>query len=347
MGIKTARFIERTFGGILCWILSRFKSKQQRPTNPNNILIIQLWSIGETILTFPAMQAIKDKYPKSIIDVVTTKGNLTLFIKQGFYDNLLELDLSIKILLTFLKKNYQKYDLVFDMEEHYNVSAIMARLCGKYSIGYSHGIRAKCYSETRLYNDQQHVVQTFCDLADAKAPKELIKLNWEEYDVCLGKMLLSKNRIKSFIGMCVDSGGTSTSRRWPYFKELIKELSKKNHIIIFGSPKENLEKYKINDKVHTFQGSISEEIYLISKSKVFISNDTGPMHIAAAMGVKTIGLFGPNLPIRFKPYGKNNIALYHKEPCSPCINVHKGSMPECKDAKCMRSISVKEVLVCL
>ena len=79
---------------------------------------------------------------------------------------------------------------------------------------------------------------------------------------------------------------------------------------------------------------------------LFISNDTGPMHIAAAQGTPTIGLFGPNLPTRFAPFGPDNIALYEKTPCSPCINVHKGSFPDCFNPEkglCMKQIRVEQV----
>ena len=68
------------------------------------------------------------------------------------------------------------------------------------------------------------------------------------------------------------------------------------------------------------------------------------MHIAAAQGVRTIGLFGPNLPQRFRPYGEKNIALYMKMPCSPCINVHKGRIKNCKNPVCLELISKKAVI---
>jgi heptosyltransferase-2 len=73
------------------------------------------------------------------------------------------------------------------------------------------------------------------------------------------------------------------------------------------------------------------------------------MHIAAAQGTKTLGLFGPNIPLRFGPFGKDNIGLYKGSNCefSPCINVHKGQVPDCiysKNSsnyqKCMKNISV-------
>jgi len=64
------------------------------------------------------------------------------------------------------------------------------------------------------------------------------------------------------------------------------------------------------------------------------------------MNVKTIGLFGPNLPERFGPYGRKNVAIYKAKDlsCSPCINVHNGKFKKCKlNGKCMDLITVKDV----
>jgi len=68
------------------------------------------------------------------------------------------------------------------------------------------------------------------------------------------------------------------------------------------------------------------------------------MHIAAAQQVKTIGLFGPETPVIFAPYGKDNISIYKGVECSPCIKIYKGSYIRCKDNKCMKAISVEDVL---
>ena len=77
------------------------------------------------------------------------------------------------------------------------------------------------------------------------------------------------------------------------------------------------------------------------------------MHIAAAQGIKTLGLFGPNIPLRFGPVGDGNIGLYKRYNCefSPCINVHKGQVPDCMYPKssndyqkCMKNISVNDAL---
>ncbi len=101
--------------------------------------------------------------------------------------------------------------------------------------------------------------------------------------------------------------------------------------------------------------NVREMFYLISLCRLFIGNDSGPMHVAAAQNVKTIGLFGCNLPVRFAPFGKNNYSIYKKSHLArsvplafqkACINVHKGEVGECKhgmENACVKRIQVDDV----
>ena len=61
------------------------------------------------------------------------------------------------------------------------------------------------------------------------------------------------------------------------------------------------------------------------------------------MGTPTIGLFGPNAPLRYMPFGPGNTAVYKKVECSPCINIHQGKVPNCKQNICMEAITVDDV----
>ena len=88
--------------------------------------------------------------------------------------------------------------------------------------------------------------------------------------------------------------------------------------------------------------TLKETFYLISKCRVFISNDTGPMHIAAAQGCSTIGLFGPNTPVLWAPYGKGNTAIY-KTGLEPAIQNDKGIFRECNREEYMGCITVDDV----
>jgi ADP-heptose:LPS heptosyltransferase len=82
---------------------------------------------------------------------------------------------------------------------------------------------------------------------------------------------------------------------------------------------------------------LKELISVIKDAGFMVSNDTGPMHVAAAVGVPIFALFGPANPVRTGPYGKGHTVIRKEIPCAPC---YKSS---CKTALCMDMLKVDEV----
>jgi len=85
---------------------------------------------------------------------------------------------------------------------------------------------------------------------------------------------------------------------------------------------------------------------LIERCILFISNDTGPMHIGPAVGTPTLGLFGPEPLLRYRPYGSGHVAIYQPLECSPRINIHLGPGGGCVNPVrhlCMKLITVESV----
>ena len=134
--------------------------------------------------------------------------------------------------------------------------------------------------------------------------------------------------------------------------ELSKELIKKYNptFIIIGSPSEKdiIESFqkKLNylNTANTTNIELKKTLALTSKLNLMISSDTGPMHIAAAQGTPTIGLFCPNTPVRFAPLGKKNSYVYKPILSKPCINVHEYKIPNCKNHPHMKNIQVEDVI---
>ena len=371
--VVLAKFVDRHIGRLICYFLGLFNRKKQIGNSKiTRILVIQLWGIGETILTLPAIEALRKKFPKAEINVLATSRNREVYFKNQNLNKVLEIKSNPFSVFAFIIHNMKRYDLAVDMEEYLNVSAIISFFAGKYSVGYSHDSRAKLYSKKVKYDDKQHVVQTFLDLARALDSdydsERLPRLNFKDSDKKLVEKFLKDNKIKGtdFI-VCVAPGAAESakSRMWPFesYAELCDEIvdRHKAKVIFVGNLNENEFITGIQDKMDNKSSTINSAgkitlnqlFCLISKSKLFVGNDSGPMHIAAAQGVKTLGLFGPNLPLRFGPYGKGNIGLYKGNNCefSPCINVHKGQVPDClypKNSndyqKCMKNISVNDVL---
>ncbi len=83
---------------------------------------------------------------------------------------------------------------------------------------------------------------------------------------------------------------------------------------------------------------------LAARCNLFVGNDGGPMHIAAAAGVPVIAMFGPQDPKLFGPLGDNHCILYKEAECSPCRQdvCHKAEGERCLDL-----ITVEEVIDCV
>ena len=371
--LSVIKFIDRYIGNIICNFLGLFKNKHiPENSRSDKILVIQLWGIGETVLILPAIEALRKKFPKAEINILVTDRNKDVFFDNKNLNRAVILRLNPFSILAFMLKNIKKYDLAIDMEEYLNISAIISFFTGKRIVGYSHGPRSKLYTDKVKYNDKQHAAQTFLDLARALDInyniEKLPMLHFSKNDKNTVDRFLKNNGVKSndFL-ICVAPGAAESakSRMWPYerYAEVCDEIiARKNAKVIFAGNSdenglvENIQKNMENrNKTINSAGKVTlnQLFYLVSRCKLFIGNDAGPMHIAAAQGVKTLGLFGPNLPVRFGPYGKGNVGLYKGNNCefSPCINVHKGEVPDClypKNSndyqKCMKNISVDDVL---
>jgi lipopolysaccharide heptosyltransferase I len=83
--------------------------------------------------------------------------------------------------------------------------------------------------------------------------------------------------------------------------------------------------------------SIKQSAALLSRAAAVVANDSGPMHLAAALGAPVVALYGPTSPARTGPYGGNVRVLKSARECAPCF------APECDDPQCMRDISVEQV----
>ncbi|ADC69095.1 glycosyl transferase family 9 [Methanocaldococcus sp. FS406-22] len=359
--ISILRSVDKYIGNLIISLLSIFKTKTHKnltDKKPKNVLIIRLWTLGESLLTLPMIKKLKDEGYN--VSVLVTKRSKGVFENVDFVDEIIDFENFWEVL-----KKFKKYDVVIDTEPYLNISAILGWFLGRDVIGFKGLFRDKLYDFKIEYNDKIHAVYNFCNMLkpfdiDYK-PEKLVPLKYTEKDKENVNKLLKEYDLddKKLIGIHCGTAETAPWRSWKKekFAKLIEKLVEDGfYVVLTGSMGDyeinekilNLVNNKYRDRVFNFacKTNLREFAYLLTKFKVFVSNDTGPMHLSAAMGTKTIGLFGPNLPERFAPFGKGNIAIYKARSldCSPCINVHKGEFKECKlNGKCMDLIEVEDV----
>ncbi|HNZ30073.1 MAG TPA: glycosyltransferase family 9 protein, partial [Candidatus Goldiibacteriota bacterium] len=156
-----------------------------------------------------------------------------------------------------------------------------------------------------------------------------------------------------FPGGGKNPGTVMVTKRWPVsgFAALIDMLKEKNitPYILGGEIDTDVaeEIIKLSPDVRFLKtADLKQLAYVISKMDVFVAGDTGPLHMAAALGVKTIGLFGPSSADLVGVRGKNSVNIWQKEKCSPCYipeTVHKKEFLKCTDNICMKNISAETV----
>jgi len=367
LNVFWAKFVDRYVGSALCLVLAPFRKR--KTSFLRNVLFVQLWGLGETVCTLPAIKAFKSKYPKTEVAILATDRNAAVYMGKGYIDELIVLKPGMLQLLKFSLKNRNHFDLAIDLEEYLNLSAIVSFFVARNSIGYDSQLRSSLYTTAVPYNDHVHVAEAFMNLLrPLKINSKVTSL--EPLAISKDSKLEAKKLLK-YCGVsgndflvCIGIGTAESSkcRKWPVqnFAQIADYLIKdfKAKVVFVGSKGEIDE---IDDTIKLMEhkalnlgGKTSTKglFALLSRCKLFIGNDSGPMHVAAAQGVPTIGLFGPNLPQRFGPVGPKNKGIYKGEICkySPCINVHKGEVPDCcygsgtQDyQKCMKNIRFEDV----
>jgi|GEM_PF-3517795 heptosyltransferase II len=359
------RTVDTVIGKSLVLIISTLTPTKiaNQPSSIKNIAVIRLWAMGESILALPAINALKQAQPDTKITVITTPYVAPVFYNQPTINNVHIVKPNILSLTRYALKHRHHFDIVVDFEPYLFVSALLAWSTGKWRVGFATRERQKIYNESVKYDDQQHVVYTNLDLiksmsGNIKKKPRLPNLNYsvkdsEKVETILNKKALYKEQ--DFILLAPSVGKSALYRMWPWqrFAKLADQLVyiNKKQIVWIGDKSDEalintIRKTMKHDSHSITNISLNQLFYLVSQAQLLIANDSGIMHIGAAMKTHTLGLFGPNTPVRFAPFGKNNKSIYHPTKGSPHINIHKGKIPITRSTQCaqaMMSIQVDEV----
>lgn len=183
----------------------------------------------------------------------------------------------------------------------------------------------------------------------AKAPRLFLS---EQEEQALNRRLAEAGIGRSDVVLGVNPGSTyGTAKRWlpERFAEttdrLVRDCGSGNvRAVIIGARGEESLAYGIAERMQAKpvilagQTSIRELMAAVKRCSLFLTNDTGPMHIAAAFGVPVVAIFGPTDSRTTSPFGAGHAIIRHPVECSPCL------LRECPiDHRCMTGVTVEEV----
>ncbi len=341
-----------------------------------NILFVKFFGMGSIILASPVLKAVKDKYPDANIYFMTFSSNkeiceilnvsdLNVYIRKSSIF-LFTLD----IIKALVRLNKVRIDLAFDLEFFSRFTIILLLFSGaKVRIGYylRKVWRGDFLTHQVYFNHFKHITRGFAailgplDIGESDIKKTIIDANFQSvrpvgeifsnYDIAL-------KQNDKFICINVNSSELSTDRKWPEgkFVELSEELlahMDKVFLVFIGSESEKKYVRSVISQIKSDKGrvidltgevNLKELVVLFMRSEMLITCDSGPLHLANAIQVPTVSLFGPETPVRYGPVGDRNIVFCKDIYCSPCLNVYNAKTSMCNgDNKCMQLISVEEV----
>ncbi|MEW6407157.1 MAG: glycosyltransferase family 9 protein [Patescibacteria group bacterium] len=344
------------------------------------ILIINPFGIGDILFTTPIIRAIKENDPTSFVGYLCNKRTKPILVKNVFVDKVFEYEKDdyrnlwktskiecLKKFFSFLNTiKKDGFDFVIDLSLGKNYSFFCWLIGIKKRVGFNYKNRGifltekidlKCY-------ENKHVVKYYLDLLNflkIRPSTSNLDLFLDKTDDNFADFTLNELGIKNtelLVGVA-PWGGASWGKDAKYkqlsidtYIELINSLVEKYSakIILFSSPEEkencqnliNLVKYPIIN----FCGktNITQFAALAKKCKLLVTNDGGPLHIAVALDVKTISIFGPVDENVYGPYPKseNHIIIKKDLDCRPCYKNFK--MPRCQDQKCLNLIKSSDIL---
>ena len=326
------------------------------------ILVIKPSSLGDVIHALPFLNSVKETFPESEIDWVISENLMEILENNPLVNTLIPIDKdSWKKLnnlpqtisqIIALKRNLQSkhYDIVVDLQGLLRSGLMTFFAQSDSKIGFEDAREGSSffYSRKVTTGNAMHAVDRCIEVARA------IGAHTDKIEFPLHIDRSASERIKNLTGnideyIVIVPSARWESKRWPAanFASLISMMPLPS--VIVGSKgdssitEEIIDRAPITDKTINLCGrtSLKELVSLIAGAKAVVSNDSGPMHIAAALDKPTVAIFGPTDPNKTGPYGwKENSKLRvisPQVPCSPCRE------KKCDDMQCMQSIEVKQV----
>jgi ADP-heptose:LPS heptosyltransferase len=342
-----------------------FPKRAKKEIVPHNILISKLCCFGDSLLALISIRALKEKYPKASITVLASQRNAAIFKRTVYIDYVIMLPISgikgigeiLRIFDLFpclLKLIQAKYNVFLDYDLYYRFTTLLGIFCGwDFSAGfetftgrtrfYHYGaVRPRDEKEWRCFFNILKPLHVLPETCEEKLTFRLVPLEIEKAKQVAPDM---PGRIN--IGIVPGASLNWPEKRWP-LKSMAELLDKLNTAIkarffLFGIKEElilteeMLKLYGRNNIVNLVGKTNFPEIAaVVGQMDLFISNDTGPMHLAALLGVPTVGIFGPTNEKKWSPPGVFK-AVLSDCPCRPCY--YLSSMPDCKDFICLGTLS--------
>ncbi|RMH37844.1 MAG: putative lipopolysaccharide heptosyltransferase III [Nitrospirae bacterium] len=321
-----------------------------------NILVIKLRYIGDVVLSTPLIRALRERYPHARITALVNPGtdevlrhnphvnDILLVPRAGWRDQL--------AFLRFLRA--QRFDCVIDLTDGDRAAFLSAITGAPIRIGYNHERRwrgtlySRCvkasYGSTHMVEYHGQALAELGIVPDLQNPQ----IFFTEAHQHAAERLMQETGLHDHKFVIFHPAARYWFKAWPVerFAQLSDRLYDRGYpVVVVGAAQDEPKARAL--KTHTTRPIVSlvgrtrllDLAALLQRCALFIGNDAGPMHVAAAAGCPVVALFGPTDPRVWGPRGRHTTVVYKGVDCRGCF--HPGCFRG--EESCMKQISVEEV----
>jgi lipopolysaccharide heptosyltransferase II len=373
--LRLLKRLDRSIGGWLCrrarpaWdgqagasphsgVLS-FPAKPVPKATIDRILVIRPGGIGDAVLTFPMLRALREHYEGASIDVLGERRNADVYRINGLVREVHCYDagpLASPRLLRELAA--RRYPLIVDTEQYHHLSGLTAHylrptyICGFDTVG-----RGRLQTHRVRYTDTIYEVYSFLRLAetlighpipfDRDQPFLEVDPRWRDW---AAQTLAGRDQRPIAV---IVPGASTPHKYWPpqRYAAVADWLLGRGYCVVVLGGRDALTLARIIGARHSDgailnlagQTSLPQTAGLIQRARLYISSDTGPLHIAYGVGTPTVHMFGSGIMEKWAPPGRRYVVVHKDLPCSPCTRY--GWTPPCPyEVACMQAIQVEDVI---
>ncbi|MHC1738011.1 MAG: glycosyltransferase family 9 protein [Ignavibacteriaceae bacterium] len=288
----------------------------------NKILVIKLKGIGDVVLSTIVLKNLKKDFPGATIDFLTEPPSVPVLNELPQINKIILFRKKEKLggLKTIFEVTRGKYDLIIDFYSNPRTALITFLSFAKYRAGFPYRGRKYAYilfgpSDRGTFHSADLHLEFLKSIGLSAVEKELLFPEDKE-SKGFAEEYFGKTFNRGDLVIAVSPSGGWESKKCPpeVFAKIATGVIHKYQakILILWGPEDYAEAVKIKEGIEknfpdnvflSPQTTVLQSAALIARSQAMISNDSGPMHIAAAVKTPVLGLFGPTSPFMHAPYG--------------------------------------------
>ena len=326
-------------------------------TPPQRILIIKPSAIGDVVHALPVLNLLRKRWPSAHISWLVSSGCAGLLDGHPQLNEVIRFDRkrfgkgwrkpsAAAGLFGFTRDlRRRKFDLVIDLQGLFRSGWLASKTRAAIRIGPAEARELGWIFYTHRVPTgypEGHAVDRYLKIAEelglGRSPVEFVFPTNDKDRQKIAEIVPQETKYAVFL-----PGTNWETKRWPpeKFAECVGPLRDKfglESIVAGGAGDKPLAAQIPGARDLTGKTNLRQLVALLERAELVIANDTGPMHIAAALGRPMVSIYGPTSPHRTGPYGRLNAVVQLDIECSPCFG------RQCSHISCMRKLEADSIM---